>query len=152
MKLKNPADLTVEESSYILRNAPLIEAWLGAVAGRVDSLLRRGISVPDFKLVMGRAGNREWDYMVDPDHIRDQIMETLGAGLDDVTPRQLISPPEAERMYKQILGRGPKWKEPFAQLTPCITRSPGKLTLASKTDPRPEIRPGETDFLGDNSL
>jgi len=152
MKLKDPDDLSIDELSDILKAAPLIEAWLNAIAGRVDAMLRRGVIVPGFKLVIGRAGNREWDVAVPPSNVLHEIMEVTGAPLDTAAPRQLLSPTEAERLYKAALGRGTKWKEPFESLSRYVSRAPGKLTLAPTNDPRPEVRPATTEFLGDDSL
>lgn len=149
MKLKDPNDLSVEEISFILQSEPLITAWLAAVAGRADVLLRQGHNVPGFKLVQGRAGNRQWDDSVPAEAIISVLREETTATLDDVAPRKVISPTDAEKMFKARLGRGSKWREPFERVQRFITRAPGKLTLAPLTDPRPEVRPAQLDFQDD---
>jgi hypothetical protein len=52
--------LTAEKLAEVFSQADFIESWLKAVRDRVNSELNAGHTVPGFKLVTGKQGNRAW--------------------------------------------------------------------------------------------
>ena len=113
------------EVSDILEMEPLITMWLKRVRETALTDMLNGESIPGYKVVQGKAGNRAW---------ADELITyntLVEAGLDpkDITATKLLSPAALE---KQI-GKA-RVSELVADQ---IDRAPGSPVIAPETDKRP---------------
>lgn len=119
--------LTPEQLSRALEVKDLIFNWLRAVESHaIDELLTDPESVPGFKLVEGRQGNRRW---IDEDQALAYLWKTKRIPKKDLFPPKLGSPAHVERVLKDR-GLGDDFLD---ELT---TRSDGKPKLVPADDPR----------------
>lgn len=91
--------LSLEEMSDLIPDLLLIESWVGAVKVQIHQALEDGEEVPGADLVPKRA-YRKWT--VEEAALIARLKKTLGslgkpASDDDVAPRKVISPAEAEK-------------------------------------------------------
>lgn len=106
----------------------LIESWCKAVRTKVQWELQQGNSVPGFKLVVGRQGNRSWSN-------EDKAEETLKSfrlKQDEMYNKKLISPTQALKITKDNPKR-------LSKLETLIIRPGGKPTVVPESDQRPAI-------------
>lgn len=111
-----------------MRSLKLVEDWCKSVRAEVERRLMSGDKVPGFKVVQGKAGNRQWG---DEDRALELLKKVPGLKIDDVAPRKLVTAPAAEKLMR---GKEKHW----AKLAPLITQSPGGPSVAPESDPRPE--------------
>lgn len=104
---------------------PLIESWCKAVRAEVERALLAAQEVPGYKLVEGKQGNRAW---IDDAQVED-AMKSMRLKLDEMYNFKLISPTDAEKLFKDTPRR---WKK----LEPLIARAPGKPHVAPSNDKR----------------
>lgn len=124
--------LNNEELGKVLIKVAAVRAWANAVEAEALTRITHDKKVPGFKLVEGRA-NRAW---ANEDKTRKRLMK-MGFILDEIAPRELISPAKVETLLKKAK-RSSEW----GTIAPLVTRPPGKLSIAPETDPRPEITRG----------
>ncbi|HDR2795003.1 TPA: DUF2800 domain-containing protein [Enterobacter asburiae] len=138
--------LTAEQLAEVYSQADFIESWLKAVRDRVNSELNAGHTVPGFKLVTGKQGNRAWS---DEEEARALLKDQFRYKDADVYSMKLISPTQAEKLIKKANPR--RWTKVEA----LITRADGKPTVAPESDPRPalNINPvNDFDDVSDDAL
>lgn len=134
---------SVEKLSRILDFKPVAEAYFDAVEKKVFDLLSNGQSVPGFKLVSGRPGNRKW---TDSAQALDELKKAKLKMSEYYKTPEVISPTQAEKLYKSGVIGERKWQT----LQGLITRPEGKPTLAAVTDKRPALK-SDADYLTDES-
>ena len=134
---------SVEKLSRLLDFKPVAEAYFDAVEKKVFDLLSNGQSVPGFKLVSGRPGNRKW---TDSAQALDELKKAKLKMSEYYKTPEVISPSQAEKLFKQGVIGERKWQT----LQGLITRHEGKPTLAAVTDKRPALK-SDTDYLTDES-
>ncbi|ATW33881.1 hypothetical protein BJP43_05945 [Candidatus Williamhamiltonella defendens] len=121
--------LTPEQMAKLYPHVDLIESFCKALRNRVAEALHTGQSVPGFKLVTGKQGNRTWG--------DEREAETLlkGAKLkqEQIYHKKIISPPQAEKLLKK--DKPHRW----AKLEALIERADAKPVIAPESDPRPAI-------------
>jgi len=105
------------------------EAWLSAIESRMLAELLAGNTHPDFKLVKGRQGNREW---TDPQAVEDLLIKSHVKSCY-VYDKKLVSPTTAEANLASA--RPPMWK----RLQKFIVRKDGKPAVAPISDKRDAI-------------
>ena len=146
-ELDLPRVLTVPDSpeklSRLLDFKPVAEAYFDAVEKKVFDLLSNGQSVPGFKLVSGRPGNRKW---TDSAQALDELKKAKLKMSEYYKTPEVISPTQAEKLYKSGVIGERKWQT----LQGLITRPEGKPTLAAATDKRPALK-SDADYLTDES-
>ena len=146
-ELDLPRVLTVPDSTEklarLLDFKPVAEAYFDAVEKKVFDLLSNGQSVPGFKLVSGRPGNRKW---TDSAQALDELKKAKLKMSEYYKTPEVISPSQAEKLFKQGVIGERKWQT----LQGLITRPEGKPTLAAVTDKRPALK-SDTDYLTDES-
>lgn len=146
-ELDLPRVLTVPDSTEklarLLDFKPVAEAYFDAVEKKVFDLLSNGQSVPGFKLVSGRPGNRKW---TDSAQALDELKKAKLKMSEYYKTPEVISPSQAEKLFKQGVIGERKWQT----LQGLITRPEGKPTLAPETDKRPALK-SDTDYLTDES-
>lgn len=137
-----PQEITSETSDNYLPVAmskiEMIEQWCKAVRAETERRLLAGQPVTGYKLVEGRAGNRDWK---DPKAVEEMMKKTFRMRDDQVYDFKLISPTKAEKVFKENPKR-------WANLQEQIVRSDGKPSVAPATDKRPEmvVKPVMDDF------
>lgn len=131
--LPDPQELTTSQMAWFFRMRKTMESWF---AGLEDELIYRaqnGETVPYFKLVDGRDGNREWR---DEKTIAEDL-EFIGLEGDEAYIKKIASPAQAvERLRAKYPGLPKKKAEEL--LARLIHRPAGKPTLALQSDPREE--------------
>jgi hypothetical protein len=147
LKYDTPASLADK-----MRVTGLIEQWIKAVRGKVETDLLAGTPVPGYKIVQGKRGNRKW---ADATEV-ESVLKSMRLKVEEMYDLTLISPTTAEELTKRkddagkpILGPR-QWKK----LQDSITRAEGGLSVAPDSDPRPavDMTPKVDDFddLGDD--
>jgi len=137
-----PQEITSETSDNYLPVAmskiELVEQWCKAVRAETERRLLAGQPVTGYKLVEGRAGNRDWR---DAKAVEEMMKKTFRMRDDQVYDFKLISPTKAEKVFKENPKR-------WANLQEQIVRSEGKPSVAPATDKRPEmvVKPVMDDF------
>ena len=116
-------EIDVDMLGKYLKNADLLEDWIKDLRGLAMQLLEKSMPVPGYKLVAKR-GTRQWA----DEHIAKVAIEF--AGLNPYKEPELLSPAQAEKMFKKSKLILPD--ELF------VTVSSG-TTLASEDDPRPAV-------------
>ena len=116
------ADFEIAET---LRMEPLITLWLRRVKEQAFSTLMDGGTVPGYKLVEGKQGNRKW---TDELKVAD-VLKAQGYALEDITETKLLSPSNMDK----AIGK----KRAAELLEQYIERAPGQPTVVPETDRRP---------------
>lgn len=110
----------------------LVEDWCRAIRARVKAELIAGQSVPGWKLVQGRKGNRAWS---DENAADKALKKWLPA--DARYTKKLISPAQADKLLKDQ-------PHALAAIDPLITQAEGKPSVAAESDERPAISGAST--------
>lgn len=108
----------------VLRQEPMVSAWLKAVKERALADLLKGEEIPGYKVVAGR-GSREWK------EVSEVVSVLSGAGLpeeDYLTQPELLSPAKLEKS----IGKK-KVSELVGKL---VVSVPGSPTIAPESDKR----------------
>jgi hypothetical protein len=116
------ADFEIAEA---LKMEPLITLWLRKIKEQAFNMLMDGGTVPGYKLVEGKQGNRKWS---DEIKVAD-VLKANGYSLDDITETKLLSPSAMDK----ALGK----KRAAELLEGLIERAPGQPTVVPETDKRP---------------
>jgi Protein of unknown function (DUF2800) len=118
------ADLGAALGAY-LNLVPALEAWCKAVRERVETRLKKGKTVPGFKLVEARS-NRKWKADAEK-----KLFALLG---DAAYDKKLIGLTAADKLVD-------------AETMGMLTDKPkGAPTVAPEDDPRPALNDAATDF------
>lgn len=130
-----PAD--DEWLSAAMGQAEQIEGWLKAVRAEVERRLLAGKSVPGYKLVKGKQGNRTWRDA----EAAEALLKSFRLKIDEMYDMKVISPTTAEK----VLAESPKR---WAKAQELITRADGKPSVAPLSDKRPalEVKPVAEEF------
>jgi hypothetical protein len=137
-----PQEITSETSDNYLPIAmskvEMVEQWCKAIRAETERRLLAGQPVTGYKLVAGRAGNRDWK---DATAVEEMMKKTFRMRDDQVYDFKLISPTKAEKALKENPKR-------WASLQEQIVRSEGKPSVAPATDKRPamDVKPVMDDF------
>lgn len=123
-----PEALTLEQLDRVLRIAPLVEDWIGAVRQHVKTQLENGIDVPGWKLVLKRA-TRRWK---DEGMAGGYLEAALGG---DAYTRKLLSPAQAEKRLKAI---GAPLDDELDEL---VEKQSSGSNIVPATDARPALTP-----------
>ncbi len=149
------ADLTVPGKDHIqpteaawlsaaLAKADLIEDWVKAVRAEVERRLLAGDTVPGYKLVQGKKGNRAWSNKAEA----EAAMKAMRLKVEEMYDLVLISPTSAEKLAPKYDKAGkvipPKEGAPapvigprqWPKLKELITQAEGKPHVAPVSDPR----------------
>ena len=135
--LQRVEHLDNKQLAWMMQNADLLEGIVKAVRAKTEAELFAGHEVPGFKIVQGKRGNRKWS----DEALVKQEFKTLRLTKDEMYNMKLISPADAEKLFKQNPKR-------WAKMTAYVTQADGKPSVAPSTDPRPalSITAVEDDF------
>lgn len=117
--------LAPHEVAEVLAMEPLVSLWLKRVKDQAMTTLLNGGTVPGYKVVEGKLGNRKWtaDFQV------LEALKAAGYSQEDVTETKLLSPAGMDK----AIGK----KKVAELLEQFIDRAPGAPTLAPESDKRP---------------
>jgi hypothetical protein len=133
--LPSPGTLSVEQIAAVLRHGEDVKKWIGDVSAYALQHMQTGGSVPGFKVVTSRGGNRRW---ADPKLAAKLLVQDTILKRAEVVEEVVISPAEAEKMIG---------KNKFsAELTNLIVKPPGKPCIATDDDPREAIGSALNEF------
>ena len=107
---------------------PEIEKWIKAIEGRMLAELSNGVTHPDWKLVQGRQGNRQWSSETEA----EEALKAMRLKVDEMYDKRLKNPTTMEKVLS-------KRKRLWAKLEPMVTRSPGAISVAHVSDKRPAV-------------
>lgn len=120
-----------DDLARALAAADLIEQWLKAVRGEVETRLLAGQAVPGWKLVQGKKGNRQWTSKEEA----EAALKAMRVKHDQMYDYSLISPTTAEKLQKaEVIG-----PRQWPKLAALITQAEGKPSVAPETDKRPAL-------------
>lgn len=122
----------------------LVASWCEAVKNYGYQQAMSGVQIPDFKLVLGRRGNRRWANPEDA----EGTLKSMRLKHDEMYSYKLKSPTAIEKLY------GPKGATPstkrWNKLSAMVCQAEGKPTLVPVSDTRPEHKvlgvPQPNDF------
>lgn len=116
-----------ERLARYLGRIEAIRAWCSSVETDALARLAKGGTIPGWKLVSGRAGDRKW---TDEEHAATALI-SFGAHREQIfTAPKLKSPAQIEKLI-------PKGSR--VHLDALVTRGEGKPSLAPESDPRPAL-------------
>jgi hypothetical protein len=127
------ADLDDTHLAVCMESLDLVEGWCKAIRSEVERRLLAGTHVPGFKLVQGKAGNRDWS---DAEEAA-AMLKSFRLKVEEMHDLSLISPTTAEKRANEKL-IGPKQ---WVKLQKLITRRPGGPSVAPASDKRPVWTP-----------
>ncbi len=110
---------------------PMIEGWIKAVSGLVHNKLHQGESVPGYKIVQGKQGNRTWENAEEA----EQLLKSMRLKTDQMYDLKLISPTTAEKLKNENVIGVRQW----TKVENLITRADGKPTVVPESDKRPAL-------------
>lgn len=117
--------------SACLQQVDLIEDWCKGIRTEVERRLLAGESVPDFKLVPGRKGNRQFA----SEQEAETLLKSFRLKLEEMYDFKLISPTTAEKRAKAGVIGPRQW----TKLQEIIVQKEGKPHVAHVSDPRPAL-------------
>lgn len=123
----SPEAITVGQN---MQAVEFVQNWAKAVQERAKELLNAGESVPGWKLVQGRAGNRQWD---DEEAVEKLMKKSFRFKDADVYTKKLITPTVAEKTIAK------KYPKRWAKCEEHITRGAPSVALVPESDKRPAV-------------
>lgn len=115
-----------------LSKVSIIRSWCDAIEQEAYRLaVREGKPVSGYKVVQSRSGDRKWR----SDQEAEQIMRSMRLRSEQMYNYKIISPTEAEKMFK----RGTLGERRWNRLREVITRSDSKLLLVPNSDKRDAV-------------
>lgn len=115
--------------AMVMDKANMIEAWIKAIRAEVESRLLAGDSVPGWKIVQGKRGNRAWTSK----EAAEDMLKEMRLKHSDMYDYSFISPTTAEKLNKKDVLGDRQW----AKVQSLITQSEGKPSVAPDSDSRP---------------
>jgi hypothetical protein len=130
----DPKTLKVDQLQEVLKFADLVDNWIKAVQQHAEDLLKRGGSIPGYKLVQKRA-NRKW---IQESEVIKTLKPKFGQAI--YAEPSILTPAQMEKMIGKQNGGG------MLVDTLCITPE-GDVVMAPESDKRPAVPPPAiTDF------
>ena len=117
-----------------------IQGFCEDVLARCKELAMQGQPVEGTKLVVGRAGAREWS---DAD-AAEELLKGARLKADEMYTKQLVTPTQAEKLLKE---RPRVW----AKVSGLVVQKEGNLTLVAASDKRPAVVVNAVDDFDDIS-
>jgi len=117
--------------SACLQQVDLIEDWCKGIRTEVERRLLAGESVPDFKLVPGKKGNRQFA----SEQEAETLLKSFRLKLEEMYDFKLISPTTAEKRAKAGVIGPRQW----TKLQEIIVQREGRPHVAHVSDPRPAL-------------
>lgn len=135
-----PKDQDDEWLAVFMNKVDIIEDWCRSVRAEADLRLQSGKTVPGWKLVEGKRGNRAWNN----ENAVVALLTDAALPTAEVFTSKLKGPAAIEKLVKAKKLD----KEAWASMQLYISQSDGKPHVAPTSDPRPpyEVKPVADDF------
>jgi len=134
--------ITVEQLAAVLKHKDQIISWLADAEEYAMERMKAGHTIPGFKLVTGRSGNRYW---IDPVAAVRLLTETTVLKREELVEEKIISPAAVEK----LIGK----KKFPAVVSDLIAKPPGNAVIAAEDDERePYLLKAEDEFSPVNEL
>jgi CRISPR/Cas system-associated exonuclease Cas4 (RecB family) len=132
-----PTPDTPEAIARAMEIAEVMEEWISGVRARAAQMaIVEGKTLPGWKVVKGRAGNRRWS---GEDNDVFEALTDAGLPPDAISVTSIISPAACERIAKEL--------GVDVDLSTLVTRADAKPVLARATDSRQPVSVGaKADF------
>lgn len=140
--VKDTTQIDGKVLGQILARADVISKWLSEV--RAEAVRRAQAipgSVPGWKMVQGKKGNRAWSDADDA----EKIMKAARIKADEMYTRKLLTFPAAEKAFAKSK---PKI---WTRLKALLTQKEGAPGIAPESDPRPALEVAKSESFGDVS-
>lgn len=130
--------LTEVQLAAVVRHGDAIKKWIDDAQDFALQMMRSGKTIPGFKLVMSRGGNRYW---VDEKKVAQYLLEDTILNEEEIwTEPKLVGPAAVEK----LIGKG-KFPRRVYDL---IAKPPGQSVIAPEDDPRENcLKTGADDFV-----
>lgn len=119
------AALTPAQIAIVLKNKSQIEKWLKDVEGYAEEQMAAGNTIPGYKLVLSRGGNRYWS---DPKKAVELLTKNTILKRSELVEEKVVGPAAVEK----LLGKN---KFP-ADVMELIAKPAGNPVIATADDPR----------------
>jgi hypothetical protein len=140
-KPRDATQLSDEMIGKLLRRVDLIESVTREWRSEGKRRLEAGMTVPGWKLVEGRRGNRQWK----DEKEAEKVMKAARIKKDEMYSFKLLSFPQAEKKFAKAK---PKL---WPRLSALMTQNPGKPAIAPEEDPAPAVTVATEDQFKDQS-
>lgn len=139
LSASDPGKDFLETLGRLGAQVPMIASWCKMILDRVSKeVLENGLTVPGFKAVLGKEGNRAW---VDEAALVETLKELL-IDPDVYEEKTVLSPTALSEQYKaKKISKG-DWPE----IEKHITRSPAKPVVVSASDKREAVKIVKADL------
>ncbi len=134
---KSAATLLTDEALAAARDrVDAIEQWCSDIKAEAHTrAVVLGRTLPGWKVVNGRAGNRKWDESK-VGAVEPYLVEVLG---DAAHKKTLITPADAEKKLK-------KFPEEWAAMQTAIVQAEGSKSLVRDDSPKQAVATGHVEF------
>lgn len=132
-----PETMSDDDIGEALYKAELLSMWMAGVRTEAETRLKNGKVVPGWKLVVKRA-YRQW---MDETLVLDRLRENNVPDDLILTPPELRSPAQVEKVLKSIKVNGPEL------LDDLIVQPEAGTTLVPETDKRPAVVTGAANVF-----
>jgi hypothetical protein len=133
--VSDPKKMSADRLSYLYGKLPLHKLWSDSIAAEATRIMLAGGSLPGFKVVQGKQGNRAWG---DDDSVIAALKSMDGITDAEIFDVKLKSPTAIAE--SDLVTRFPDQWHVVHKL---ITRTNGKPVVASESDKRPAIVVGD---------
>lgn len=137
--VEDKAALDAEQRAEIFKKLDDVRTWTEQFESKLLEDALAGQKFPGLKVVLGRAGARKWR----DEQKADDLLAGLSVDEDTRYKRKLISPTDAEKLYKAGLINDLGWTE----LRKETVRPDPKPVLASESDKREEYKPADVGTM-----
>jgi hypothetical protein len=117
----------------LLAAVPIVEIWCKAVRAQVEAQLFAGATVPGWKLVQGKRGNRQWKDEAEA----ETTLKTMRLKVEEMYDMKVISPTTVEKIFG-AKGSAPSVKR-WNKLQDLIVQKDGSPSVAPESDKRPAL-------------
>lgn len=138
-----PFELNTKQLAKLLPFRPLIEGWFKSIDDELNRRAYSGERVPDMKLVEGRS-NRVFKNKA----LAESTLIKAGVESSSLYKSAFIGPTDAEAELRKA---GHNRKSALEILAKVVIKPPGKPTLVSASDKRPELVDVADDSFDDES-
>ena len=134
-QLEHVAERTSDDVTLgrLLAAVPLVELWCKSVRAQVEAQLFAGHTVPGWKLVQGKKGNRQWADEAEA----EATLKTMRLKVEEMYDMKVISPPKVEKIFGDK-GSAPSVKR-WNKLQAMIVQKEGGPSVAPESDKRPAL-------------
>jgi hypothetical protein len=141
--LEAPEKMSIEQIAETLKirefTNSVIAPFFTKVADFAKAEMERGVVVPGWKLVQGRAGNRKW--------LDEKLVANLLVGYGDkiYVPQTLLSPAQMDKTVKAIDKTRGVERNPQVLYDHLIIRNPPSVSIAPEHSSKPALIPSISD-------